>query len=498
MQFDFKEEPETLFRLVLLTLLYLLPLPAATRPVVDPDIWWHLRTGQWIVEHGAVPRVDLFSTYGMGKPWVAYSWLFDVLVYGFYQSLGLVGIVLYTTLFSLLVTAALHRLVRRFALPFGFEILLTGSGIAAMMFLFNPRPWLITMLLFIVEVDLILMARRSGNSRSLWLLLPLFVVWANVHIQFSYGLFLLGLAAVEPLIDKIFSAPMESNSRSIPLYKSLPVLIACFVATLVTPYLLQVYSTLLSYIQETAVFQIIIEFQPLPFRDPSSWFVLFSALGAAFSLGRQRNVRPFSVLALVAGIFLSFRARRDVWFVVGIAIPIIAASLPSTDPTQRFRVTKPRVALVSGALIIALIVIGWKGNISGTHLESVVGEYYPAAAAAVVKERGYQGPLYNSFDWGGYLIWRLPSIPVVIDNRTNVHGGERIRRSMETWSGFNKWDSDPELLSARLVIANVQTALASLLRLDSRFELVYEDKVAAVFIAREQRATGRVTTSQPE
>jgi hypothetical protein len=487
---DFARKVGTLRRLILLTLPYLIPLLYAINPIIDPDIWWHLRTGQWIVDHGTVPSVDPFSTYGAGRAWVVYSWLFEVIVYGLYRAFGLVGIVLCTTLFSLLIAVALHRLIHRFPLPFVGEILLITCGFAALGLVFsNPRPWLFTTLLFVVELDLLLVARRSGNSRYLWLLPPIFVLWANAHIQFSYGLFLLGLATVEPLIDKLF--PYSSTRtvvQRVPFYQLLQVLIVCIAATFATPYHVHVYSNLLDFIRETGFFRVITDMQPLPFREPFSWCVLVAALGAAFSLGWQRDVRPFPLLSLVAGVFLSFRARRDAWFIVIAAMPIIANLRSTSYPIQRFSLTKVRIGLVAGALIIAVIVIGWKRNISEAHLESVIAEYYPAAATAVVEERGYQGPLYNGFDWGGYLIWRLRSIPVVIDNRGNVHSAERVMRSMETWSGQKNWDSDPELLSARLVIASVQTALASLLRLDSRFELVYEDEVAAVFIARTQRA----------
>jgi hypothetical protein len=497
---DLTQRLGTFRRLTLLTLPYLIPLLYSIHPVIDPDLWWHLRTGQWIVEHGSVPRVDSFSTYGMGKAWVAYTWPFDVIVYGVFRTFGLVGIVLFTALFSLLIAVAIHKLVHRFALPFVGEILLTACGLAALALVFShPRPWLFTTLFFIIELDLLLLARRSGKSWYLWFLPPLFVLWANVHIQFSYGLFLLGLATLEPLIDKI-SLPslMQSATKSIPFYQLLQVLIACLVATLVTPYHVHLFSTLFDLIQQTGFFQVIEEMQPLPFREPYSWFVLFLALAAAFSLGWQRDVRPFPLLSLIAGAFLSFRARRDLWFIVIVAMPIIANLRPTSFPIQRFLLTKLRVALVTGALIIAIIVICWKRNISEAHLESVVAEYYPAAAAAVVEGRGYQGPLYNGFDWGGYLIWRLRSIPVSIDNRGNVHGDERVRRSMETWLGRKNWDSDPELLSARLVIAGTQTALASLLRFDSRFELVYEDKVATVFVARAQSATRQMTTAHPK
>jgi hypothetical protein len=76
-------------RLAILVLLYSIPAFQAMLPIDDPDIWWHLRTGQWIVEHGRVPTEDPFSTYGMGKPWIAYSWLFEILVYLVFRNLGL-------------------------------------------------------------------------------------------------------------------------------------------------------------------------------------------------------------------------------------------------------------------------------------------------------------------------------------------------------------------------------------------------------------------------
>src|SRR5438034_5008332 len=58
-------------------------------PILDPDIWWHLRVGQWVVDHSAVPTNDPFSLPGQEKNWVAYSWLYEVLVYGLVQAFGL-------------------------------------------------------------------------------------------------------------------------------------------------------------------------------------------------------------------------------------------------------------------------------------------------------------------------------------------------------------------------------------------------------------------------
>jgi hypothetical protein len=61
---------KSLRRLVIVALLYCIPVSQAMVPLIDPDIWWHFRTGQWIFIHGQVPMTDPFSAYGMGKPWV--------------------------------------------------------------------------------------------------------------------------------------------------------------------------------------------------------------------------------------------------------------------------------------------------------------------------------------------------------------------------------------------------------------------------------------------
>ncbi|HKY08187.1 MAG TPA: hypothetical protein VJQ55_08100, partial [Candidatus Binatia bacterium] len=93
-------------------------------------------------------------------------------------------------------------------------------------------------------------------------------------------------------------------------------------------------------------------------------------------------------------------------------------------------------------------------------------------------------PLFNDFDWGGFFIWSLPRLPVVIDGRSNVHGDERIQRFLNVWAGSPGWNSDPDLVRAKLVIADKRRALTSLLRGHSDFRIVYEDSISVVFASR--------------
>src|SRR5262249_27720299 len=86
---------------------------AGGRPNFAPDVWWHLRVGQWVADHGTVTTNDPFSLPGQQKSWVAYSWLYEVVLYGLVKAFGLAGIVVYRAATSLLIVAAVHSLIRR-------------------------------------------------------------------------------------------------------------------------------------------------------------------------------------------------------------------------------------------------------------------------------------------------------------------------------------------------------------------------------------------------
>src|SRR5258705_727283 len=135
-------------RTLLWVLVYLISAFQAMLPVEDPDFWWHLRTAQWIVAHRQVPMVDPFSTYGMGKPWVAYSWLFELIVYGLHSAFGLVGIVGLTVVMSLLIALVLHATIQPAKLPFVLEISILAVALGSLKPLITPRSWLLSILFF--------------------------------------------------------------------------------------------------------------------------------------------------------------------------------------------------------------------------------------------------------------------------------------------------------------------------------------------------------------
>ena len=499
----FDQAGKHLFAVLVLTSFYVFATAPtlSARLVKDPDIWWHLRTGQWIVEHHALPATDPFSHTMQGTPWVVYSWLYEVLVYLLVRWLGLAGVVCYTTVLVLVLIVALFVFVRQTARTDLRALGYVGLGLFGIATLCTPRPWLFTFLFFVIEYTLLIRARRLGRTRALWWLVPIYALWANLHIQFIYGLFLLGFDSVQDWLDQVLQGDFRRAQFRANFDPQRWVLVlGCFLATLVTPYHIRLYQIVWEYASQTRLAQYISEMQPLNFYDLENWAVLSLVIWALFRLGQRHLPKPSQLVLLLIGILVAFRSSRDVWFVVFPALAIlsdtdnIAETVTHPEPTPAFPLSPiPSLMLkpwVQGAavLLFGLAVLSTlpKRHLDNATLQARVAERFPVEAARVIEARGYQGPLYNLFDWGGYLIWRLPQHPVSMDGRGNIYGQDRIANNIDTWRGDHRWAQDPELAAARIVVADINQPLSELLRQDPRFELVYEDKVAALFLPRAQ------------
>jgi hypothetical protein len=472
-------------RALLTSVLYAAPVLMClynSTSIADPDIWWHLRTGEWIMRHHAVPHTDPFSTFGAGKPWQAYSWLFELLVLKLYQWFDLSGIMAYTATMVLAITIALGRLMHRLQPDFTKATLLTMAVMICMSRLYTPRPWLFTILFFVLEIHILMKARASGKTRELIWLPVIFALWANTHIQFIDGLVVLGVAAGEPLLARWWPGQKTRLSA-----QSLwAVFVACVLATFVNPYGVKLYEVAYHLTSQSGVLNEVMELQAIPFRNAGDFLLLFLSLAAAGALVWNRRLRPFETGLLALAAVISFRSQRDVWFMAVIAGAILASGISNDRKAERQwpAFAASLVAVVATAFVFAGAVVL---HVNNATLHTQLEKDMPVRAVEIVKERGYGGPLYNNYGWGGFMIWSL-RMPVSMDGRAALQGDERINRSIATWNGEPKWSSDPELSSADLVIAPVKAPLTQLLSMDPRFQLAFKDKVAAVFIARQPQA----------
>ncbi len=265
---------------------------------------------------------------------------------------------------------------------------------------------------------------------------------------------------------------------------------ACVAAACLNPYGPGIYKIAWQLGSQQGVLDTVSEMMALPFRAMGDFVLLFLALAAAGVLFRYRRLAPFETLMLAMAAVLSFRSRRDLWVMAITAGAILAAGLP-VRPEREDKKNLPvwAVAFSCATAVLVFVASAVLLHLNNGRLQEMLAEKMPVQAVEVVKERHYTGALFNNYDWGGFLIWNLRE-PVSIDGRAALYGDKAIGRSRDTWGGGAKWASDPDLQSAGVVIAPEGAALTQLLRTDTRFELTYEDKVAAVFVARKDLKNG--------
>jgi hypothetical protein len=468
---------------LVVTLLFALPalMCIHAHGAEDPDVWWHLATGQWILQHHAIPHADPFSVLS-GKPWQAYSWLFEVILARLFQHLGLVGIVAYTSTMVFAITVAIYTMVKRLQADTSVTILLTLATTYSLGHLYTPRPWLFTILFFILELTILTRARHTGRPHNLLWLPVIFALWANIHIEYIYGLLVLGLALAESVAAHWWSAA-ESRIRPAPIGG---ILLASIAATLVNPYGWRVYSVVFDYSSRLATqgsaLNSISELQAMPFRDAGDFLILLLAMASAAVLATKRRFVLFETALLLFAVVMSFRSQRDLW-VTAIVSAMILASGIVTRRKPAIHSSKFAVPLAVAAAAL-LLPIGFRvKHVDNPHLQASVDKDFPAAAAHAIRTHGYAGPLFDDYNWGGYLIWSL-HLPVTMDGRASFYGDQRIARSLATWNAAPDWASDSQLTAPGAVIGPVKAPLTQLLRTDPRFQLIYEDKLAAVFIPR--------------
>jgi len=445
--------------------------------VSDPDMWWHMRYGEWILAHHAfVPRIDMFSNVGVGKCWTGYSWLFDVVLEKLYQQWNLVGVVIYTTTISVTIAAALYHLMRRQKADPVVGALIVLGVMAILSRLIAPRPWLFSILFFALELDIVLEARRTGKRRGLLWLPVIFVLWANTHILFVLGLLVLGAAAVEPLAERWWPW-RETKAGVISPWLTLA---ACVLACMVNPIGWDLYRTAYVISRQSGILDLISEMSSLSFRSYEDFLLLFLVLLTAGAMGWNRRLPFFETVLLAAAAFISFRSRRDLWFVAVAAGAILASQLPRMEKEFK-RLTN--VAVLAVLLVTAGVL--WAGGrlfeVNNASLETLVQDNLPVNAVEFMRKMPNHGPIFNDFNWGGYLIWSLRE-PVSIDSRGVLYGDEWINRNIETWSGRPDWSTDPNLKAAKIVMGPKTFPLCQILKLDPEFHLAYEDKLADVFV----------------
>ena len=400
-------------------LLALFPAGNALQPKLDEDTWWHLAVGRYVVENRAVPTVDPFSRIGQEEqiPWVAYSWLHEVALYEAYEIGGLSGVLAFRHLLDSLTFLTIAWFVLHGSEFRPRPLVVLAIVTATLVPMMLERPWHYTIIFTTLTLHATIAMRTGSAPRRFWWLVPVFILWANLHIQFVLGFGVLGLGLVATFIER-----WRSGQKAGPWGEWVLLIAACVAATLVNPYHVRIYQVIWEYATQTGALLVVAELAAPDFTFWWNWALVVLLVWAAVSCA-VRRLPIFDTALLIVGTVFALRMQRDIWFGALAAAAVLTRLRDERLPTERLRLVE-LVAAILAALVLARVV--WAiGPGRERPAADVNRQEYPAAAAEYVHQHRPPGPLYNHFNSGGYLIWALPEYPVGLDGRTNLYGEER-------------------------------------------------------------------------
>jgi len=459
------------------------------RETLDPDMWWHLRTGKVIATQG-LPRHDVFSFTVPGHEWIVHEWLADVLAWVVYSFGGLPAL---SILFAA-ITAIAFGLVyaESSGRPYlAAAVMLLAAAAAAPSI--GVRPQVLNLLGAAVFVR-ILEAYRSGRQPVLMLvLLPMLtILWANLHSGYLAGVSLIGVYAAGQTLEREDCNTANAEwARERARWLALAAA-GCFAAALVTPYGWKMWRFPVATLTSDPIQQNIAEWLSPDFHQPMYWpfavLLALAALGWALSPVRPRWTDLLLVVGAGAAGLVS--RRHIAVFAIVTLPPITRAVTGALEGTRAgARLVRGRSDVTLGtrrALNWALVGIGvpcaalW----SWTRLarnETAITRAFPAAAVDYLEREGLATQRgYNTYAWGGYLIWR--GLPVFVDGRAEVYGNTFLSNYLKTYRLAEGWRAPLDQYEVTYVLVERSNPLATLLTVSQAWRESYADDVARVFV----------------
>ncbi len=463
--------------------------------LLDGDTGWHIRTGEYVLDHGRVPTGDPFSFTKSGQPWFAWEWLADVFLASLFRLAGFKGVVLGA---GVLISAAAFVVFRAMlwhgANPLA-AVLVSLLGVSASSVHYLARPHIFTLLLMAISVWLLARDRRAP-TRWVWALIPVTAVWTNLHGGFVALIATIGLMVAGSIAEAfLLSSERGERLRSARRYAFLGA--GCAAASLLNPYGYRLHAHLVSYLKSDWIRKSVQEFQSPSFREETMLqFEVLLVAGlvlAAFALQRRQVVEALWVIFWTHAALSSV---RHVPVFVVVAAPLIAVELTrwwegaaagrsrrsvvnilkalGDDSAAGFR----RLTVWAAVPVLALAAI----NEPVKWPEGFPKERFPVKVVERHREALARARVLTSDQWADYLIFRsYPQQRVFFDGRSDFYGPQIARQYQRMVEGRYEWEQLIERYGFDYVLSPMDWPLGSILKLDPRWRIVEDDGQAILF-----------------
>src|SRR6058998_1950789 len=418
-------------------------------PEQDPDFWWHLRIGEWMVQNGHLPSTDIFTFTAANHVWTDHEYLTEILMWLTFNSLGLT---------ALMITFALSCLE-----------------------LYWLRGYL------------------SGRSLAIMYFPLVMVAWANLHGGWVIGLVWLGVALISELLT--WAWEQDNPAHKMRARRLAVIGLASAVAVAATPHFLSLYPYPFQTQGSEAQQRLIVEWASPNFHNielrPFEAMIFLLIVG--FALKRPS---VFDLLLALLAIGLALQNVRNIALFVAATTPVLINTYgawwqelagahgwkPTVPPRPLFAAITAAVLL----LIIGATSVRVGTSINPTRQDQLTASNYPVGAADWLAAHPEVGTrMFNQYGFGGYLAYRFypePNRRVFIFGEAALMGDDLLNEYADVYYVRSNWKQVLDRYGVDYVVENKGDPLPNLLATQPDWKLVYQDKVAVIYVRTPSRS----------
>ncbi len=497
----------SLFDLIIVTVFIVMIMAF---PIIQSfDIWWHLKTGELIL-NGVFPKTDVYSFTAFGQPWILHEWGSEVISFLFYKKLGIAGLIILKSFISALVFGLVFNIMIKKKINILIAFLFTLMIMISTSNAWTMRPHLFTHLFLILLFYIYTEFRHHHNLKILRYLPLLFVLWINVHGGFIIGFVFLSVCICTEWISTI-TAGIENDHCLPPAdCKSLMnYTILSFLACFINPNTYKGVFYPLLYIGNQMPVNFVAEWFPSNIKSDFEFAIIVFLIILGLGLNKKK-LFFYEMGLIIVFTFFAFSATRHIAIFALIVIPIITQLWQDIIPIA-FTLVK---AIAKGKLyalfqkvesyfssrstsflllekqlnyhvipiavitvFILLISIGF-----GQSYFRIKETSYPDKLVDFIKKNDLQGNIFNQYAWGGFLIWELPDKKVFIDGRMDVYKKKISEPYVTVLNLKAGWEKIIEEYSIKLILVKKDEIISRfLLQISSDWILLKESDNAFLF-----------------
>lgn len=488
----------------------------------EPDIWWQLLAGRWMLDNGAITRTDIFSYTMQGSQWINVKWLYEVIIALFEKVMGPEVVILLQSIVNVVIVWLLFKTSKAIAEYSKNTYNIFAAAIAVMVFLaiseyrMAGRPEMVSHLMATLYVFILWRTPSFDLKRILWLV-PLQCLWSNMHEAYPVGIVIIGAAVAGSIFSYLITRDkqtLQQTGRIVSVFVLAILVILCNPNGIVLwnqPF--EIYRQVWANKYTTELYS---------YADSQYWtiqakwhiavllFLMAYLLSNIIRAIRNKSVKTFFTPIIATYLiltplfaYLSLTANRNIPFAQIILIPMLPIALrwlldvAGVSNMAALKSIKEKSALITiaiaGTFYLAIVTNSFYSytgspNKYGIHVNML---HNPTGAASFIKQHNIKGIAFSDYFISSYLLWHsFPSFKSYIDLRDlDVFPADFFDDYFKLYQQPGRFDSLDKKYNFNYVVLST-SQLAGLqfnLYWGEAYNLVYVDPVSAIFLKNNEQ-----------